>query len=146
MSKARNRPRTPPPARPRPQARRTASDELRRAIRRTRHAMDLARVQGDYQRELVHLCELDTLRAKLAKLDPEGREVTTLAPSPAPEGATCTYVRPPAPDEAPAKPRPEKRRIAPNRRDPRKLAARADRHRRSKQGSGGSRSDGGDGA
>ena len=110
-----------------------AQDEisaLRRAIRRSRHAMDLARQQGDRERELIHLCELDTLRARLKKIDLEDSGPTTLIPSPPPEGAVCRVIGASTMQdprlELPQAPRPSP---AVERKDPRNLAAKARRHR-----------------
>ena len=103
---------------------------LRRAIRRSRHAMDLARKQGDRERELIHLCELDTLRAQLKKIDLEDGGPTTLIPSPPPKGAVCTLIGASTRQgpllEQPQAPRPSP---AVKRKDPRNLAAKARRHR-----------------
>lgn len=119
--------------------------ELQRAIRRARRGMDLARSQGDSRREMIHLCELDTLRAKLAKLDPKGQKSISLVPSAAPSGATCTYVQP-APKAPASPPAPEgPPKVTMKRKDPRGLAAHASRHRRLKEADQGSRTkDGGE--
>ena len=103
---------------------------LRRAIRRSRHAMDLARQQGDREREFIHLCELDTLRARLKKIDLEDGGPTTLIPSPPPEGAVCTVIGTPTRQDLRLE-RPQGPRPSPivERKDPRNLAAKARRHR-----------------
>ena len=110
-----------------------AQDEisaLRRAIRRSRQAMDLARQQGDRERELIHLCELDTLRARLKKIDLEEGGPVTLIPSPPPKGAVCRVIgastRQESRLEQPQAPRPSP---IVKRKDPRSLAAKARRHR-----------------
>ena len=103
---------------------------LRRAIRRSRHALDLARQQGDREREFIHLCELDTLRARLKKIDLEDGGPTTLIPSPPPEGAVCTVIGTPTRQDLRLE-RPQGPRPSPivERKDPRNLAAKARRHR-----------------
>ena len=91
--------------------------------------MDLARQQGDRERELIHLCELDSLRARLKKIDLEDCGPTTLIPSPPPEGAVCTVIgastRQESRLEQPQAPRPSP---TVERNDPRKLAVKARRH------------------
>mgnify|MGYP001207076991 CR=1 FL=1 len=103
---------------------------LRRAIRRSRHAMDLARQQGDRERELIHLCELDSLRARLKKIDLEDDGPTTLIPSPPPEGAVCTVIGTSTRQGLRVE-QPQGPRTSPivERKDPRNLAAKARRHR-----------------
>lgn len=103
---------------------------LRRAIRRSRHAMDLARQQGDRERELIHLCELDTLRSRLKKMDFQEGGPATLIPSPPPEGAVCTVIGASTRQDSRLE-QPQGPRSSPivERKDPRSLAAKARRHR-----------------
>lgn len=92
--------------------------------------MDLARSQGDAHREIIHSCELDTLRARLRKMEIQDHGPTSLVPSAPPEGAVCTVIRPEVANEQRCEV-PEKTRISPDveRKDPRRLAAKARRHR-----------------